>query len=344
MIAPKEYSPSTVHHQIMDSIEPSYGWTPDSNFDTWREAWRPVLRDLVLANMPENKCDLGVRNFWKRETDLGTIEKIDFICEPGSRTPAYVCLPANATPPYRFCVCVQGHSSGMHNSIAVERDDEVSPIKVEGDRDFALGCMRRGIAAICIEQRGLHGERLEKQIPSKAWSCYVESMHALMLGRTMIGERVYDVDRAIDYLATRDDVGMDRIGVMGNSGGGTTTVFSAALLDRVAWAMPSCYFCTFRDSILAVDHCLCNYIPGLYRYAEMSDVLGLFAPSPVVIVSGLEDDLFPIGAARREFERLQRIYAAAGAADNCKIIEGPEGHRFYADLAWPLMLDMIQNM
>ena len=48
--------------------------------------------------------------------------------------------------------------------------------------------------------------------------------------------------------------------------------------------MPSCYFCTFRDSIMSIYHCMDNYVPGLYQYAEMSDVMGLFAPKPVVIV------------------------------------------------------------
>ncbi|KKL53551.1 hypothetical protein LCGC14_2274300 [marine sediment metagenome] len=44
------------------------------------------------------------------------------------------------------------------------------------------------------------------------------------------------------------------LGVMGNSGGGTITLFSAALLPRPRFAMPSCYFCTFRDSIMSIYH------------------------------------------------------------------------------------------
>jgi hypothetical protein len=136
---------------------------------------------------------------------------------------------------------------------------------------------------------------------------------------------------------------MDRVGIMGNSGGGTTTVFSAALLDRLAFAMPSCYFCTFEASIMSIHHCLCNYVPGLLREAEMADVLGLFAPRPVVIVAGEEDAIFPIEATGREFERLRTIYAAAGAADACRLVVGSGGHRFYADDAWPEMLELMNG-
>jgi dienelactone hydrolase len=199
------------------------------------------------------------------------------------------------------------------------------------------------VAAIAIEQRcfGERREQVQKHIASHG--CWDGTMHTLMLGRTMIGERVWDVDRAIDYLSTRKDVDMKRIGVMGNSGGGTISVFSAALLPRIRFAMPSCYFCTFRDSLMSIYHCGDNYVPSLDKGAEMSDVLGLFAPKPVVVVAGKTDPIFPVAAVRKAFKDLKQIYAAAGAADRCHLVVGPEGHRFYADLAWPKMLRELKR-
>ena len=137
---------------------------------------------------------------------------------------------------------------------------------------------------------------------------------------------------------------MGCIGVMGNSGGGTISVFAAALLPRLAVAMPSCYFCTFRDSIMSIYHCMDNYIPGLLKVAEMSDIMGLFAPKPVVIVAGRDDNIFPIQATRRAFRELRRIYAACGAGGRCHLVVGSGGHRFYADDAWPVMLREIKGL
>jgi hypothetical protein len=268
---------------------------------------------------------------------------VAFTAEPMSDFVFYFFLSEYADPPYTFMICVQGHSSGMHNSIAVQREDETGPLEVPGDRDFGLGCMRRGVAALCIEQRSFGERREQEQEQASDRLCQEATMHALMLGRTLIGERVYDVDRGIDYLASRGDADMDRIGVMGNSGGGTTSVFAAALLDRLDFAMPSCYFCTFRDSIMSLYHCECNYVPGLLKVAEMADVTGLFAPRPVVIVAGQEDDIFPIEATRRAFEDLKGIYAACGAEDRCHLVIGSEGHRFYADDAWPVMLREMER-
>ncbi|MFW6303036.1 MAG: alpha/beta hydrolase family protein [Candidatus Sumerlaeota bacterium] len=338
-----DYSPSLCHHYLMDRIEQSHRWDPDMDVVAWRNRFRPVLNELVMKNLPEERPDLDVVSLWRRQVDQGIIEKIEFTVEAHCRATAYVCLPANAKPPWTFCICLQGHSSGMHNSVGLDKETEQEKITVAGDRDFALQCMERGLAAICIDQRGLEGERKEKRIAS-GHTCHQGALHALMIGRTLIGERVYDVDRVIDYLATRGDVSMDRIGVMGNSGGGTTTVFSAALLDRIAWAMPSCYFCTFRDSILAVHHCLCNYVPDLYRHAEMAEVLGLFAPKPVVVVAGKDDKIFPIDSTRSEFERLKGIYESSGEGEKCRLVVGSEGHRFYAEQAWPVMLELIDKI
>lgn len=334
-------SPSETHKHLMSRI------TPELRFDgndprTWQRRLRRKLRQMV-GDKPQDRCDLKPRRLWKREHPLGTIEKIVFTSEPYSDVPAYVCLPKNATAPYTFFICLQGHSTGMHNSIAVQREDETKPIKVEGDRDFALGCMRLGIAALCIEQRSF-GERNEKkQKKISSHQCHDATMHALLLGRTLIGERVYDVDRGIDYLASRGDADMKSIGVMGNSGGGTISMFSAALLPRIAFAMPSCYFCTFKDSIMSIYHCMDNYIPGLLKIAEMSDIMGLFAPKPVVIVAGKDDNIFPIRATRRAFKDLQNIYQASDAADRCHLVVGNGGHRFYADDAWPVMLREIKK-
>jgi hypothetical protein len=323
----------------MDSIKPSMSYKR-GNVKTWQTKLRKKLRQII-DTPPAKRVPLNVRSLWKRRHEYGTIEKIVFTSEPYADVPAYVCIPKAVDPPYTWMVCVQGHSTGMHNSINVLRADERKKIRAPGDRDFGITSMKNGLAALCIEQRSF-GYRREQVIVKRAeHMCHDATMHALALGRTLMGERVWDVDRAIDYLYTRKDVRRNRIGVMGNSGGGTITVFSSALLPRISFAMPSCYFCTFRDSIMSVYHCMDNYLPGIIRYAEMYDIMGLFAPKPVVIVAGKTDPLFPISGVRRSFKQLKRIYKAAGAEDRCHLVVGGGGHRFYANRAWPVVVKAI---
>lgn len=326
---------------MMASMSPSMAYD-GGGLRAWQRRLRRKVRSLI--GMPSGRrVALNVRSLWRRKHPLGTIEKIVFTSEPYSDVMAYICLPESAKPPYSFFVCVQGHTTGAHTSIAVDRDDNSVTIEVPGDRDFGLGCMERGIAALCIEQRSFGERREQHQEHVSAHGCHDASMHALMLGRTLIGERVYDVDRGLDYLETRNDVNWSRVGILGNSGGGTISLFSAAVLPRLTHAMPSCYFCTFKESIMSIYHCADNYVPGLLKYAEMADIMGLFAPRPVVAVAGLHDNIFPIEATRRAFDDLKTVYEAAGAGDRCHLVVGNEGHRFYAAEAWPAMIEELER-
>ncbi len=287
---------------------------------------------------------LRVRSLWRRELAGGTVEKIVFRSEPGADVLAYACVPRGASGRLPWMICLQGHSTGMHNSIGLDPDEE-HPIEVEGDRDFALGCMARGVAALAIEQRSL-GQRSEKKQQRISYHnpCHDAAMRALMLGRTLLGERVYDVSRALDYLATRSDVDPRRIGALGNSGGGSVASYAAALDPRLRLLVASCSFCTYAASLLAIHHCADNYVPGLAAQADLSDVVGLVAPRPAVIVAGKGDLIFPLPGVLAAHRKLKRIYRAAGAPDACPLVVGPEGHRFYADLGWRTMSQVWDNM
>ncbi|MBI2503488.1 MAG: prolyl oligopeptidase family serine peptidase [Candidatus Latescibacteria bacterium] len=335
-------SPSEFHRHLLERTVPKLRYEGDE-VAAWQRRLRTRLCRLI-GEWPARRVPLRSRRLWLRPHPLGTIEKVVFTAEPHCEVPAYVCLPAGAEPPYTFMICLQGHSTGMHVSIGAQREDETKPYTAPGDRDFAIGCMQREIAALCIEQRSLGERREQRQQALSPHGCHDATVQALMLGRTLIGERVYDVDRGIDYLASRGDADMNRLGVMGNSGGGTTALFAAALLKRLAFAMPSCYFCTFADSLMSIYHCADNYVPGLLQWAEMADVMGLFAPRPVVLVAGAEDPIFPIAGARKAYRQLQRIYRAAGAVDRCHLVVGQGGHRFYAEDAWPVMLEELARL
>lgn len=336
------FNPHRRHAELLAQAVQKRRWR-GGDFAAWRAGWRGELAGLLGLDrlMEQERPPLAVRTLWRREHALGVIEKLVFTAEPGADVVAYLCVPHGFRVPGPFFVCLQGHSTGMHNSIAVERADDTRPIEVAGDRDFGLGCLRRGVAALCVEQRAF-GERAD--FPgSAAWvnRCHNASLRALMLGRTLLAERVYDVDRALDYLLTRKDVDPSRLGVMGNSGGGTVSLFAGGLLERITHVMPSCSFSTFEASIMSVDHCSCNYVPGLLNWAEAAEVAGLAAPKPLVIVNGVDDPLFPVDAARREFERVRSIYAAADAADRCRHVVCEGGHRFYAEPAWEAMLPYL---
>lgn len=334
------YAPSLYHQALMRDMRPALSWRGQPVAD-WQADLRGRLAAALGFNPPpaDRRVALNARTLWRRDHELGTIEKIVFTAEEHVDVPCYLCLPKNAVPPYTWFICLQGHTTGMHYSIAVAREHEAAPLADDDDHDFGLICMRRGIAALCLEQRSF-GERGETIQPQHLdYLCHQAAMNALLLGTTLLAERVFDIDRAIDYLLTRKDCDPHRLGVMGTSGGGTASLYAGALLPRLRYVMPSCCFSTFQASIQSTFHCVCNYVPGLLPVAEMGDIAGLIAPRPLVLVSGREDGIFPLGPAQTEFARVQEIYRAAGAPDRCDHVIGEGGHRFYADAAWNLFIE-----
>jgi hypothetical protein len=162
---------------------------------------------------------------------------------------------------------------------------------------------------------------------------------ATMLGRTAIGERVWDIQRLIDVLFKHfsDYVQKDRIVCLGNSGGGTATFYAAALEERIYMAVPSCAVCRFEDSIMAMFHCSCNHIPNIRKFFDMGDIGCLIAPRKLLMVNGVEDYMFPIEGAEACFEVIEKAYQKLNCEDVCMMKKGESGHQFYPEIVWPIV-------
>ena len=300
---------------------------------SWQEKARKELVGLLgmerIFSAPG--VELAPQLIWERRNQYGKITKLSLQMDADFRNLVYVCIPDNATPPYRTFICLQGHTTGMHNSLAVDINDETTPIETVPDDDFAIGCMKRGIAAICLEQRAFGYNSREE---GHRHECMFHAMRALLVGETLLAQRIFDVDRVIDYIYSRDDLAHDSIGVMGNSGGGTATYYAACMDDRIKVAMPSCSVCSFSQSIGTLYHCACNYVPSLGKYVDMGDLASLIAPRKLIVVAGKVDTGFLIKGTEDEFEIIKKIYAKAGEPNGCALVIGDGGHRFYADPSW----------
>ena len=116
--------------------------------------------------------------------------------------------------------------------------------------------------------------------------------------------------------------------------GGTATYYAGALEPRLKVIMPAGAGCAFDASIGVMQHCVCNYIPRMAKYFDMGEIACMIAPRPLIVVSGDKDPIFLIDGVRRVYSVIEEIYKKEGAPDNCRLIVGDGGHRFYADLAW----------
>lgn len=324
--------------ELMRAIRPLMRYDGNEPFEAWQK--RAVQKLNELLGLPFNKCDDSFTVEYTKEHEDFTETRFIFQSEEGYYVPCHLWVPSGAKKPLPVAICLQGHSKGMHISLGCPKYPGDEETIKGGDRDFAVRIIKEGYCALSIEQRNF-GECGGSE---KGPDCYNSSMAAVLIGRTTIGERVWDVQRAIDILEKYfPQVDNENIICMGNSGGGTTSFYAACLEPRIKYVMPSCAICTYEDSIAAMYHCSCNFIPNIRKYFDMGDLAGLIAPRYLVIVSGKNDRIFPLDGVQKTFEIVKSMYQAAGVPDNCVLVIGNEGHRFYADDAWPVMNAFVKQ-
>jgi len=311
--------PDDFLEKLYASNKPQYSFNA-KNVSEWK-IWRDNLRNAfieLLGGFPEEKVNLNPRLVEQKELDDHIRQRVVFNTLEDLEMIAYVLIPKNANGKLPAVVACHGHGYGSKDVVGLNFDGTEKSGDPGYEKNFGLELVRRGFIVVVPELLGFGDRTLDEDRlnPYKGEnSCYKISTNLLLYGKTIAGIRVYETMRTIDYLFTRSDVAVDRIGCMGISGGGLVCAFTSAIDERIKVSVISCYLNTFKDSIMAIRHCIDNYIPGILRYAEMPDIVGMIAPRPLLIEAGLYDHIFPIHGARVAFEKLEAIYSFLGARE-----------------------------
>ena len=309
-----------------------------SEAEAWQKTLRSKLTELI-GGFPASRAPLRTITLETRVFPGYTREKIVFDSQPGVSVLAYLLLPESTKRPAPVMICVPGHGRGVDDIVGIDEQGAERSDKSGYQHDFAIQVAEAGLAALAIEPMGFGCRRdpINARIGLSRKACDPAAGGALLVGRTMIGWRVWDVMRGIDYIATRSELDQSRVGCMGISGGGTVTVFATALDLRIRAALVSGYLNTFRDSIGSLAHCIDNYVPGILNWAEMHDLAGLIAPRPLFVESGEKDNIFPIRASIESFNEVRKIYGVFGAADRVEQEVFPDEHLFWGKRGIPFL-------
>lgn len=322
------------HDILVANAKQKLAYDPSLNYEEWKASIRHKLYELTgLYEIEKNEApDLDLQIEYEEKKEGYTKIRFTFASEVGTKVPCYLLIPNTGKEKYPVAITLQGHSTGFHNSVGEIKFEKDIAYQPRGQ--FGLQAVENGYISLCIEQRGM-GER-RPTCPSRkgAPMCAYTALTAFMLGRTVLGERMFDVHKAIDALAHFPKCDTDKIFITGNSGGGTATYYASCYDERIKFCAPSCAFCSYKDSIMNIYHCSCNYIPNAFHYFEMQDLACLIAPRPIAVIAGKEDDIFPIEGVREGYKTLSAIYAAAGAPDACRLVETPKDHWWCVDLVW----------
>ena len=336
----KSYSPIELHKKLFNEITPSLRWNGITDINDHKKKCEEKLKEL-LGWDTFKECEPNLQII--KEEELNGSKYVHFIVETekGYYANCHLLMPTVFEGRLPLCVGLQGHVSGAHLSLGVNKYDYDEVYLAEQHSDFCIQAINNGYIGLAIEQRAF-GDNTGRETPGGT-NCGYIAMQANLMGRTLVGERVWDVKQVINAVESHfsNIITMENSVLIGESGGGTATFYSACLLDDFSIYVPGVAVCTFKDSIINKEHCVCNYIPSIARYFDMGDLAVLIAPKKLIVVSALHDKWFPIEGAKKAYAQIEKIYKSQNAQRNCAMIIGEGDHRSYPEKTWSQIKKML---
>jgi len=320
---------------LQHNIKYKFDVEPRPDFAAWkRDALPEVL--ATLGNIPKSvPADPELQAEW---TDDG-LTKQRWVINVGEHIAAIFLvnfredIPAGEKRPAILC----WHGHGQFGKDTVMGNVAGAAHQAELDNfnyDYGHKMAKLGFVTFAIDWIGI-GDRNEtfrpnynSQAGNRDW-CNLYYLHATMLGSTSLAFNLVHGKAATDFACTLPQVDADNLGVMGLSGGGTMTTWSALFDERFKAVEIICYSDLFENfGFAASGYCGMQVSPGLYSLVDVPELQGLIAPRALLVDIGVHDKCFEIDGALKCYNRVKDIYAAADASDNLEIDLFPAGHQW----------------
>jgi cephalosporin-C deacetylase-like acetyl esterase len=285
---------------------------------------KDFLRERMLDDLGRfpDKTPLNARVVGALKRPAYKIEKVIFESQPRFYVTANLYLPTTGHPPYPAVLFPLGHEPGGKTNPTWQQ---------------MLGSLAtKGFVALTWDPVG-QGERLqiydedlrESKVGDSTIEHTVVGTQCLLIGDHLARYTIWDGIRALDYLLSRPEVDPARVGLTGNSGGGTHTAYIAALDDRIQVAAPSCYITSWRLMLQTIgpQDAEQTFPFWLRDGLDYPDYLYAFAPKPYLLLSAIRD-FFPIAGVRETFAEAVRVYSAIGAKEKLGMFEADDGHGY----------------
>lgn len=291
------------------------------------EARRTKLREKfieAIGGIPACDTPLNPRTTGIVKGEGYAIEKIIFESRPQTYVTANLYLPDGLSSPRGAVLFLCGHDRDAKHS---EEYQTVCQILVHA-----------GLVVLAVDPIG-QGERFsyyeadagELTVADGIFEHEYAGMQCLPLGDGLARYFVHDAMRAVDYLSTRPEVDPARIGVTGNSGGGTQSSMLMLVDPRLAAAAPGTFIMS-RQSYLITGQAQDAEQVWLGMSAlgfDHEDILMAMAPRPVLVLA-VTNDFFPIEGTHRTVERTKRFWEMYGCGEKLKLVEDDSPHKYTA--------------
>jgi len=293
------------------------------------QSHQQTLRERFIASLgglPES-TPLNARVVGEVKGDGYRVEKVMFEARPGDVVTANLYLPDGLSAPSAAVQFVCGHHKQAKHQPEYQR--------------VCMTLCKAGLIVLAQDPIG-QGERLTLFHPNADPDSVVQGTRehdsigtrCLPLGQTLGRYFLHDAMRGIDYLCDRPEVDNDRIGITGNSGGGTQSSLMMLADPRLAAAAPATFIMNRETYMWTGQAQDAEQVwPGFTAMGyDHKDILLAMCPRPVRVLA-VTWDFFPIEGTRQTVQRCQRLWDLCGAGDKLDLIEDDSVHQYTPALA-----------
>ena len=290
--------------------------------------------ESIMGAFPDAAARVDLAIKVEEEIDVGSYVRrlITFHSEPGSRTPAYLCIPKavlgkgrHRAAPAVLCLHPTDHQVGHQVVVGLAG---------RTGRQYASELAERGYVTVAPAYPLMANYHPELE----------------QLGyRSGTMKAIWDNSRCLDLLSSFDFVDSSKgFGAIGHSLGGHNAIFTTVFDRRISVIVTSCGFDSFLDYYGGDEErwlpgkgwCQGRYMPRLAGYRgrlgeipfDFHELLGAIAPRKVFVSAPRRDSNFRWRSARSCVDSAQRVYELLGADGQLQAVYPDCDHHFPTEI------------
>jgi len=298
---------------------------PLSNRDQ-AEAFRKTMQERIreVAAVPEAAVAPTVRPYGVIDREGYRIEKFIYESEPGILVPSLLFIPEGSG---RRPAIIYVHGRGK----AVDA----------GDGGEIEKFTRAGYVVLAVDPRGTGEtntlEDAERSDFPRYFGQWNPTMTGLLMGKSLLGMRVFDIQKGLNLLAARPEVDSGRISAIGKGVGGVPLLLAAVLDGRISRLVLENVLVSYDAVVNQRLHqgVFENVAWGALKSFDLPDLVSAMTPRPVWITNAVNPlgNEMPIAQVSKAYEASTIAYRNTNAAGALHVVRRKAGQT--PDLVYP---------
>ena len=293
------------------------GSTPGDT-KAFREHARATLQHLL--SLPAVKSPLDSATVSSHLRKGVHIDEIVLHSEPSIRVTGWFLKPEKSNGPFPTIL----HVSDRGKNSAIAETGEMVQLVSKGFAVCSVDLRGLGFSIPHLPAAGpvfYHGDNIQEDY---AWASFT-------LGRPVMGQRVWDCLRCLDYLESRPDVDRSRIHGLGERGAGIAMLLTGVMDDRMHSLLLDSAVGTYSSLVESKAYSLelTWFLYGILKHFDLPDLVGTLAPRPCWLLnsSNAEGETWPESRLSVIYRHALGAYKQSGAGEGLRLLVQPDSER-----------------